>query len=74
MFIELREASRKSSIFYRKEGYYVVCTQGKRSGARRVRDYSRARRHRCNRCDALAGTQNRQHIQHDQQLPTVRRS
>jgi hypothetical protein len=37
----------------------------------RVCDYSRARRHRCGRCDALAQTQNRQHIQHHQHFHPV---
>ena len=62
------------SSFIERKVSYVICTEGKRSGARRVRDYSRPRRHRCDCCHASAWTQDRQHIQHHQQLPAVIRS
>jgi hypothetical protein len=68
------EGDPQQLLFYGKEGYYVVCTEREGPGARRVRDHSRARRHRRHRCDAAPGTQDRQHLQHHQQLVAVTRS
>ena len=68
------EGVSQENFFLERNKYYVVCTEGKRSGSRRVRDYSRPRRHRRNCYHASAWTQDRQYFQHNLQLPTVTRS
>ena len=55
-------------IIFSKGNNYVIRSQRKGPGPRRVRDYPRTRRHCCDRCHAFARTQDRQHLQLDQQL------
>ena len=64
----------KQIIYSERNYHYVIRTQRKRSGPRRVCDHSRARRHCCHRGHALARTQDRQHFQYHQRLPSVTRS
>ena len=64
----LRMVLKQTNYLFERNYHHVICTQGKRSRPRRVRNHSRSRRYRCYRCYALARTQDRQHIQLHQQL------